>query len=190
MRCESEEVLGHLRHDGALVRLLDVDVLDIEQARDAEPLGHAERQLEVGLGVVLVQRVVVDQVRLMLVDQRAEGHAVLPVRGEVGDGRRVHVAVASRLLARPQQQALLARSVLVADSLRSDSKKSEKQRKYTKITKKIVRNGPFGLGGHPLPAIRVFCLSAAAHLDGVVQNDSPEHSENHLEIVVDEVGRL
>jgi hypothetical protein len=125
-RSEAKEVLGHLGHDGALVRLLDVDVLDVEQTRDAQALGHAEGQLEVGLGVVLVERVVIDEMRLVLVDERAEGHAVLPVGREIRDRRGVHVTVARSLLSAPEEQSLLARSVLVADSLRSDSKKSEK----------------------------------------------------------------
>ena len=50
---------------------------------------------------------------------------------------------------------------------------------------------PVGLDDNTAPrAIRVFHCSAAAHLDCVVENDGPEHSENHLEIVVDEVSRL
>ena len=99
--------------------------------------------------------------RLVLVNERAEGHAALPVGGEIRDRRRIDVAVARRLLARPEEQSLLARSVLVADSLRLDSKRSEKWRKETKITKKIVSHGVLtvGLDDNTAPSFACFiCL--------------------------------
>jgi hypothetical protein len=90
-----------------------------------------------------IERVVVEQVRTVLVDQRAEREAVLPVGGEAADRRRVDVVVVLRLALAPEEQTLLRRHLLDRNALNL-----------------------------------------------VVQNDRPDHAENHLEVLVDQVRRL
>ena len=102
----------HVGHDHLLVRILDVDVLGLEQARDAQAaLGRLKRVVQVVGGVALLQRRVLDELGLVLVYERVEGEAVAPRRREVA---HVHVRIVGRLDLTPQEERVFGRARLFA----------------------------------------------------------------------------
>ena len=108
------EPVGDIGHQTALVGLGHVaHVLDVEQLGDADLLvGNVEGQLHVAPVVRLVERVVIDQVRAVDVEQGTKGEAVVPAGTEVA---HVHLVVAGRLTLAPQKQTFLGRHALLVD---------------------------------------------------------------------------
>jgi hypothetical protein len=108
------EPVGDVGHQTALVGLRHVaHVLHVEQLGDANLLmGNVERHLHVAPVVRLVERIVVDQVRPVDVEQGAEREPVVPAGAEVAN---VDLVVARRLALAPQQQPLLGRHALLVD---------------------------------------------------------------------------
>ncbi len=111
---EGMEPVGDVGHQTAFVGLGHVaHVLHIEQLRDADLLvGDVESHLHVAPVVRLVERIVVDQVRAVDVEQGAEGEAVVPAGAEVS---HIHLVVAGRLALAPQEKTFLGCHALLVD---------------------------------------------------------------------------
>ena len=97
-------------HDNAVVGLVDVDVLWLEEARNAQlAVGDGERVVQALGRAALGQLGVVDQVGPVLVDEGVEGEAVAPRGGEVA---HVHVRVVGGLDLAPEEEGVLGRALL------------------------------------------------------------------------------
>lgn len=94
------EPVGNVRHQTELVGLGHVaHILDVEQLRDANLLvREVKGQLHVAAVVRLVERIVVDQVWPVDVEQGAECESVVPAAAEVA---HVDFIVACRLALTP-----------------------------------------------------------------------------------------
>ena len=98
----------HVGDDGFLVRLVDVDVLGVEQFGQAEFLfSHVEGVVQIEHGVRFGQFVVLNQFWTMFVDDGVESQTVAPRRGKVTN---VDILIASRLHLTPQEQGVFSRT--------------------------------------------------------------------------------
>jgi len=105
---------GDVGHDGTLIRLLDCDIDRIEERGDAKLFRDVKCQLEIVEFIFGVERVKVNQIRAMGVDEGGKGEAVVERLVKVVD---VDVGIALGLLLAPEEQAVLGRHMVDANVL-------------------------------------------------------------------------
>ena len=76
-------VLGdHIGHDDPILGGPNVHIIGPQESRDAElAVSHCECVVEVNGGVVLIELLVVDEVRPVLLDEGVEGETIAPAGG-------------------------------------------------------------------------------------------------------------
>jgi len=99
--------LSNVGHDGTLIRARKVDnILSIEKTSNVEVLlGNIEGKVEISKLVFSIERVVINEVRTMSVDQSTESKTVLEGDSEV---LNIDVVIRLSLSSSPQEKTLLS----------------------------------------------------------------------------------
>lgn len=115
--------LGNIGHDRTLIRTgHGDDILNIQKTGNVEMIGSSlEGLVEVTSLILRVQRIEVDQVGTMTMDDSAEGQTILERSREVLD---VDILVSLGLTLAPQEQTFLGRETLLRET-RDDETKNQ-----------------------------------------------------------------